>query len=229
MNDATGKAAVPATPARRALLLTLLIFLAPVLIGGGLYIFGWRPATTNNHGELIVPPRPLAIADLGETPRERIAGKWLLLIAGDAPCDSACVALAEQSRAIAEHHADLGEVAAEDEALDDVEELGLVVELGLEIRRVDRHQTLGARRDAVERRAHLLQRTDHGHRLRRRRRRGRERRCRVHRLGQDREFEFAGSFQARTTVGARNGRAGEDVRPVGGVGGVEPVTFRCRL
>jgi len=89
-----------ATPARRALLLTLLIFLAPVLIGSGLYLFGWRPATTNNHGELIVPPRPLAIADLGVEPRDRVAGKWLLLVAADAPCDSACVALAEQSRAI---------------------------------------------------------------------------------------------------------------------------------
>ena len=85
---------------RRALLLTLLIFLAPVLVGGGLYFFGWQPARTVNHGQLIQPPQALAINDLADEVRTRAAGKWLLLIAGDTACEAACISLAEQSRAI---------------------------------------------------------------------------------------------------------------------------------
>jgi hypothetical protein len=50
------------TPGRRVLLLTILIFLAPVLVGGSLYIFGWRPTKMANHGELIQPPKALALA-----------------------------------------------------------------------------------------------------------------------------------------------------------------------
>lgn len=88
------------TPGRRALLLTILIFLAPVLVGSGLYLSGWRPAKTVNHGELIVPPRPLLIGELAADVRARVAGKWVLLIVGDAPCAAACIRLAEQSRAI---------------------------------------------------------------------------------------------------------------------------------
>lgn len=88
------------TAGRRALLLTLLIFLAPVLVGGGLYLFGWQPARTVNHGQLIQPPQALAINDLADEVRTRAAGKWLLLIAGDNACEAACIALAEHSRAI---------------------------------------------------------------------------------------------------------------------------------
>lgn len=88
------------TPGRRALLLTVLICLAPILIGGGLYAVGWRPAKTGNHGQLVQPPRPLAIAALGSPAADRATGKWLLVVAGDAPCDDRCVALAERTRNI---------------------------------------------------------------------------------------------------------------------------------
>ena len=88
------------TPGRRALLLTVLICLAPVLIGGGLYAFGWRPAKTDNHGSLIQPPVPLPVAALGGSAADRANGKWLLVVAGDAPCDERCVALAERTRNI---------------------------------------------------------------------------------------------------------------------------------
>ncbi|MBI2309058.1 MAG: hypothetical protein HYU78_17350 [Rhodocyclales bacterium] len=88
------------TSGQRALLLTLLIFLLPIAVGGGLYLFGWRPAKTSNHGQLVQPPRPLPVAALGASVATQANGKWLLLIAGDAPCDAACVALAEQTRAI---------------------------------------------------------------------------------------------------------------------------------
>ncbi|MFC5299849.1 hypothetical protein [Azospira restricta] len=88
------------TSGQRALLLTLAIFLLPVAIGGGMYLLGWRPAKTSNHGELVQPLRPLPLAALGADAATAVAGKWLLLVAGDAPCEAACVALAEQTRAI---------------------------------------------------------------------------------------------------------------------------------
>lgn len=85
-------------PGRRAMLLTLLIFLTPVLVGGGLYVFGWRPAKSTNHGELVHPPRPVPVAALGPEIAARATGKWLLLVAGDAPCTAECVRLIEQTR-----------------------------------------------------------------------------------------------------------------------------------
>lgn len=88
------------TPGRRAMLLTLLIFLTPVLVGGGLYFFGWRPAKTSNHGKLVLPPRPVQVAALGAEIAPRVSGKWLLLVAGDAPCEEDCVRLTEQTRNI---------------------------------------------------------------------------------------------------------------------------------
>ncbi len=88
------------TPGRRALLLTLLIFLSPVLIGGALYFSGWRPAKPASHGELILPPRPLPIAALGKDISARASGKWLLIIVGDDSCHEACVRQIELSRNI---------------------------------------------------------------------------------------------------------------------------------
>lgn len=87
------------TAGRRALLVTLLMCLTPVLVGGGLFAFGWRPTKTANHGALVQPPRPLPIAALGDA-AGRASGKWLLVIAGDAPCETDCVALAEGTRNI---------------------------------------------------------------------------------------------------------------------------------
>lgn len=88
------------TGGRRALLLTLLICLTPVLIGGGLHLFGWRPVRTSNHGELVLPPRPLALAALGADVAAAADGKWLLVIAGDTPCTAGCTTLAGHTRAI---------------------------------------------------------------------------------------------------------------------------------
>lgn len=88
------------TPGRRALLLTLLIFLSPVLIGGGLHLSGWRPEKVASHGDLIQPPRALPLAALGSDIAARANGKWLLLIVGDSSCHEACVQLAELSRNI---------------------------------------------------------------------------------------------------------------------------------
>lgn len=82
------------TPARRALLLTLLVFVLPILIGGGLFLSGWRPERTANHGDLILPPKPAPVSLLGDSTK----GKWLLVIAGDGACNVDCSALAQQVR-----------------------------------------------------------------------------------------------------------------------------------
>lgn len=72
MNAAT----LPAMPShRRALLLILALALLPIVIGGSLHYFGWRPDKTANHGTLITPP---ASVDL-----DGLKGKWSLLLVGD--------------------------------------------------------------------------------------------------------------------------------------------------
>ncbi len=81
-------------------LLILLACLLPVLVGGGLHLAGWRPAATSNHGTLVLPPRPLPLAALGPDVAGKAAGKWLLVIAGDAPCAAACAELAARTRAV---------------------------------------------------------------------------------------------------------------------------------
>ncbi|MBU1645407.1 MAG: hypothetical protein KJ787_03650 [Gammaproteobacteria bacterium] len=66
----------PLTNAQRTLLLILALSLLPIVIGAGLYLYGWRPAQTSNHGTLIAPPVAMAGDDL--------KGKWTLLLVGDA-------------------------------------------------------------------------------------------------------------------------------------------------
>lgn len=82
-------------PGRRAILLVSVILALPFVVGFGLYYFGWRPATTNNYGELLQPPRTLPEHGLlrpdgHELPASELKGKWLLVLAGDDPCDLLC-------------------------------------------------------------------------------------------------------------------------------------------
>lgn len=90
---------------RRILLLVLALSLMPVVIGGGLYVFGWRPAHGGNHGELIQPPRPLPATGLSREdgtplPTAELRGKWTLVLAGDGACGDACVKRLQQMRQI---------------------------------------------------------------------------------------------------------------------------------
>jgi hypothetical protein len=62
---------------RRALLLILALSLLPIAVGAGLYFFGWRPAKTGNHGQLIAPP---VAVDVGAT-----KGKWVLVLIDSDP------------------------------------------------------------------------------------------------------------------------------------------------
>lgn len=83
-------------PARRAILLVTVLLAMPFVLGFALYHFGWRPASSGNYGELIQPP--VALPDSGllqangrELPSAELKGKWLLVLAGDGPCDTLCV------------------------------------------------------------------------------------------------------------------------------------------
>jgi hypothetical protein len=82
-------------PARRAILLVVLILALPFVLGFALYYFGWRPSSTGNYGELLQPPprlpeRGLLRPDGRELPASEFKGKWLLVLAGDGPCDPVC-------------------------------------------------------------------------------------------------------------------------------------------
>ncbi len=62
---------------------------------------------------------------------------------------------------VGQQHARLGEAARQHETFDDLEEAVLVVQVGLEVRRVDRHEALGAGRHGVHGGAHFFERADH--------------------------------------------------------------------
>ncbi len=80
-------------PSGRAALLGLAaLFLAPALGAAWLYYSGgWQPSGHTNHGELVLPAKPLAEAPLLQldgtpTPPALFAGKWTLLYIDDGAC-----------------------------------------------------------------------------------------------------------------------------------------------
>ncbi len=82
---------------RLKLLLIFFLFALPLLTAVVWHanLDRWRPGTTTNHGELIVPVRPLAPFDMLGLDGTHIAqdflhGKWTLLYIGAAACDAAC-------------------------------------------------------------------------------------------------------------------------------------------
>lgn len=93
-------AASTSVSSRRMLALLAAVFLLPVVVGNGLFWSGWRPATFANRGELLQPPRALPDAGLLDANGQPLAtvglrGKWLLVRAVQAPCDTACAASVE--------------------------------------------------------------------------------------------------------------------------------------
>jgi hypothetical protein len=73
------------------------LFVLPLVLAFWMY-YGtdWRPARRVNHGELIVPARPLPSARLqpafdgGTASPELFRDKWSLVYIGDGQCDEAC-------------------------------------------------------------------------------------------------------------------------------------------
>lgn len=71
------------THPRLTLLLIVALLGMPFAIATLLFLAGWRPAGTVNHGVLIAPPA--AVASPGTW-----HGKWSLLLVHDAPCGAPC-------------------------------------------------------------------------------------------------------------------------------------------
>ena len=96
MNAPTTASPPPRASGRRAVLLASLLLAMPFVVAFALYRFEWRPAHTGNHGELTQPPRPLPENGLHEAdgrplPTAELRGRWLLVLAGDGPCDADCL------------------------------------------------------------------------------------------------------------------------------------------
>lgn len=97
----------PAKPASSLPMLTLiiLIFCLPFALAIGLYFAGWQPARIIPNGTLIQPPLPLPVEALQTadgTPllTAELHGRWWLLLAGNGPCDTACLHRAAQMRQV---------------------------------------------------------------------------------------------------------------------------------
>jgi len=74
---------------RRTLLLLAAVTAMPFVAASGLYLSGWRPGATANHGTLILPPAPLA--DVGHW-----RGKWSIVLLQGGPCSADCVQRLDQ-------------------------------------------------------------------------------------------------------------------------------------
>jgi hypothetical protein len=77
---------------RRTLLLIAAIFITPIVAALWLY-FGnssWRPATSNEHGELITPARPLPDTFLGPDNDTQLREVWSMVVLADQNCDEIC-------------------------------------------------------------------------------------------------------------------------------------------
>lgn len=73
------------------------LLMLPFVLGAGLYISGWQPVRSGNHGQLLQPVQALGLA--GEVAGET-AGKWLLILAGNGPCGAECARRIDEMRRI---------------------------------------------------------------------------------------------------------------------------------
>jgi cytochrome oxidase Cu insertion factor (SCO1/SenC/PrrC family) len=104
-------ARAPARKTRHATLIALAaIFFLPFIVGSTLFWLGWRPAGSAQHGELVVPARPLPesglqLADGRPLPTTELRRQWLIAYPLRGPCGEAC---RRTLRATAQVHAALG-------------------------------------------------------------------------------------------------------------------------
>lgn len=92
----------------RAMLLgTFLLFFLPVVVAWllNVYVPGWLPFGTTNHGTLVQPVRPVTGAGL-RTPDGRaldagyLTGRWTLVHVPGGPCAAACLAALARHRQV---------------------------------------------------------------------------------------------------------------------------------
>lgn len=90
------KSSTPSPSAgKRTLLVLALLFALPVALALILYMSGWRPAATVNHGELVQPARPIGDVTLDTLDGKRLkfselGKKWALVYFGSAHCLARC-------------------------------------------------------------------------------------------------------------------------------------------
>jgi cytochrome oxidase Cu insertion factor (SCO1/SenC/PrrC family) len=81
---------------RRILLILLLLFVFPAIVSITMYATGWRPSATVNHGELILPVRPVADREMkamdGKPVKiSELHGKWTMVYFDSSSCSEACM------------------------------------------------------------------------------------------------------------------------------------------
>ena len=92
-NDLAAKAA----PANRwVFVMLMLLFVLPVVLATLLYLTGWRPSSSGNHGELIQPVRQvdngaLQTLDGQSAHFSELRGKWLMVHFGPSSCPEECM------------------------------------------------------------------------------------------------------------------------------------------
>lgn len=92
-NDLAAKSA----PANRwVFVMLMLLFVLPVVLATLLYLTGWRPSSSGNHGELIQPVRQVegrSLQTLDGRPANfsELRGKWLMVHFGSSSCHEECM------------------------------------------------------------------------------------------------------------------------------------------
>lgn len=84
---------IPRAPGR-TLLLILVLTALPVLVATSLYFGAWRPAKTDNYGELIPPSELPDMPLIVDGKPMRLAGlkeRWTMVYVGFGPCEAACL------------------------------------------------------------------------------------------------------------------------------------------
>lgn len=81
---------------RRNLLLVFVVFALPVVMATLMYLTGWKPSATGNHGELIQPARFIedrTMQSIAAKPVKfsELHGKWTMVYFDTAACPEACM------------------------------------------------------------------------------------------------------------------------------------------
>lgn len=88
--------AVKAKANRRILLILLFLFVFPAIISFVMYATGWRPSITVNHGELVLPVRPVADREMQSIDGKSfnildLRGKWSMIYFDSSSCPETCM------------------------------------------------------------------------------------------------------------------------------------------
>ena len=75
--------------------LLVVLFGVPPLVAWTLYVSGWHPGSTTNHGQFIRPPQSISGEGLASTEgkpadKQLFIGRWTLLVAADGECGETC-------------------------------------------------------------------------------------------------------------------------------------------